>query len=159
MAEYHHLRVFTPYTRFQRFGRAMRIHDVVDEEFPLLQFHDFGQAIAEGQVVGVAQDGGDRGNLFESLEDFWKTDIPPMQDVVDAGEQRGDSRIQEVVGIRNDPDPHKGLRLEGGGAMGQLSGFAFLGRGFAFRGFGVLFRGFLFFGGLRRFRQFHGPHK
>lgn len=85
--------------------RGEGIDDVFDENALAPEFSDFRVAPAGMEIV-VAGDDGHWGDLFELNDQVGVSDIPGMEDVLNALEQIGDTRVEMIVGVGDEPEFH-----------------------------------------------------
>lgn len=105
MAKHDHIRLFLRYAAFKHFRLRPWIHDVVDQEFSPRNFNGFGNSIAD-VVIAIAQHGRDRRNQTKFNDDRGVADIACVQDVIYAGKNGLDTRIEVAVRVRNHADFH-----------------------------------------------------
>ena len=75
----------------------------MDEEFPRRQLDDF-RFLERQAHVGVAINGGDGRDFLQLGNDGGVADVARVQNVVHAGKQFQDFRVEEIVRVRNDAD-------------------------------------------------------
>src|SRR5512141_1348248 len=74
-------------------------------------------------VIRIAQDRRHRGDLFELQENGRQADVAAVENVVHTGEEFGDARVEEVVGVGEDGDLHA-LPSSGAGASSPSGAWA-----------------------------------
>ncbi len=92
MPEDHDFRRIMEVGLLQAIGWGLGINDVVDEKAASTQFDFLQVAQLKPRVVGVTQDGGDRGDRLQIHDQAWKADVASMKDMVSPlkkGEDRG----------------------------------------------------------------------
>jgi len=110
----------------KRFIGFVRVHNVMNEKFAPIQFNNFRLPELQARIVSIAEDGRDRRNLFKLQDQPSLADVAAVQDVVNAGEEFGYFRIEEVVSIRDDADAeHKLRRMRCDILMRRASSLAF----------------------------------
>src|SRR5262245_34178491 len=67
--------------------QGMRIHDVVEEKFLAIEFDDFGYPVAHMGIIRIPRHCGHWSNLLELSQDLWKSDIPSVQNMLNARQQ------------------------------------------------------------------------
>jgi hypothetical protein len=106
VTEYDNIRALARNAVLEGIVKLERVHYVVDEELQISDGHDLSLTITELGVVGVAGDGGSRGDFFQFQQNFLRSNVAAVQDVFDAREKVGDFRVEEIMGVGNDADEH-----------------------------------------------------
>lgn len=85
-------------------GRA-RVDDVLHQKFPPAEFGHFSFLIGHSKI-GVAEHDRHRRDLLQLKCEVGVADVARVQDVIHAGEEVLDARIQPAMGVGDDPDFH-----------------------------------------------------
>ena len=106
-----HLWTLAPHSLSQRLGQRVGIDDVVQKKLLPGQLEAFSQPVAQPGIVGVSHYGRNGGDVLQLMQDSGKADVSPVEDVADAFEEAGESRVEEIVSVGDDADFQRGGRL------------------------------------------------
>ena len=80
---------------------------MVEEKLPSAQFPEFRLPIADARIIRVSQHRRDRRDVLQVEDDGRIANVASMQDVVHAGEELRDARVEETVRVGKDAEFHK----------------------------------------------------
>ena len=110
VAKDNHSRFLALQPALKRFIGFVRLHNVMDQKFAPSQLDNFRLPELQTRIVRVAEDRGNRRNLFKLQDQPGLANIATVQDMVNARKEFRDFRIQEIVCIGDDADAEHKLR-------------------------------------------------
>jgi len=87
-------------------AQMFRIHDVMEERAEVAALHKLDVADPGQRGVRVAQDCGHGRDLLQLMKDGLGPDVPAMKDEIDALKNPRNFRVEQSMGIGNDPEFH-----------------------------------------------------